>query len=284
MYDIQSIKNYILYLKNSCGLSVTLHPFKKENLIHASELILFNIHDNSYCVYVKTNEAAHAHCVSRQCRVLDRCASGSFCGTCFAGVKEYVYPIRRQGEVIGFVSVSGYRCENAESYIEKTAARFSMSEESLRAVYTSLKPEMPPKDFVDTLMHPLLSMLELAYMNSKEEIMESFMDSIVRYIRRYHKENIGIDDLCAHFSCSRSKISHAFKARFGKSFREYLTELRLSDAEGLLRYSELSVTEIAYSVGFCDSNYFSGVFKRHYGMAPTEYRKVNKEMWYFARF
>ena len=275
MCDIKDIKNYILYLKNTCGLSITLHPFKKENLIHTSDLILFNIHDNSYCVYVKTNEAAHAHCVSRQCRVLDRCASGSFCGVCFAGVKEYVYPIKRKGEVIGFVSVSGYRCEEPESYIVKTASRFSMSQESLRAVYTSLKSDIPPKDFVDTLIMPLLSMLELAYMNSEEEVSESFMDSIVRYIRRYHKENITIDRLCEHFSCSRSKISHAFKGHFRKSFREYLTELRLADAEGLLRYSELSVTEIAYSVGFCDSNYFSGVFKQHYGMAPTEYRRQN---------
>ena len=120
-------------------------------------------------------------------------------------------------------------------------------------------------------------MLELAYLNSKEELKEGFMDRIVRYIRRYHKENITIDRLCEHFCCSRSKISHAFKAYFGKSFREYLTDLRLADAEGLLRYSELSVTEIAYSVGFCDSNYFSGVFKRRYGIAPTEYRKMKRE-------
>ena len=279
MCDVQSIKNYILYLKNTCGLSITLHPFKKENLIHPSELLLFNIHDNSYCVYVKTNEAAHAHCVSRQCRILDRCVEGGYCGTCFAGVREYVYPIKREGEVIGFVSVSGYRCEHPESYIEKTAARFSISAESLRAVYASLKPEMPPKDSVDTLIHPLLSMLSLAYIQNKDsKKSETLMDAVVAYIRRYHKQNITMESLCTHFSCSRSKISHAFKSQLGVGFREYLTELRLTDAAGLLCYSELSVTEIAYSVGFCDSNYFSGVFKRRFGLSPTEYRRAHKEI------
>ena len=59
----------------------------------------------------------------------------------------------------------------------------------------------------------------------------------------------------------------------GKGFREYLTELRLTDAASLLRYSELSVTEIAYSVGFCESNYFSNVFKKQYGISPKDYRK-----------
>lgn len=278
MYSIESIKNYILYLKNNCGLSITLHPLKKENLIYPSELFLFNIHDNSYCVYVKTNEEAHQYCISRQCRVLERCRNGSYCGTCFAGVREFVYPLRRQGEVIGFVSVSGYRCENSESFIARTAARFSMSTEALRAVYGSLKAEMPPKAFVDTLIFPLLSMLELAYAENKEtEKNETLMDAVVAYIRKYHKQNITVEKLCEHFSCSRSRISHAFKSRLGMSFREYLTELRLADAAGLLCYSALSVTEIAYSVGFCDSNYFSGVFKKRFGLAPTEYRKKNRE-------
>ena len=103
------------------------------------------------------------------------------------------------------------------------------------------------------------------------------MDAVVAYIRRYHKQNITMESLCAHFSCSRSKISHAFKSQLGVGFREYLTELRLSDAAGLLCYSDLSITEIAYSVGFCDSNYFSGVFKSRFGLSPTEYRKVNRE-------
>lgn len=273
MYNVKKIKDYILYLKNECGLSVTLHPLKKENLIFPSELITFNIHDNSYCVYVKTCSAAQTHCVAQQCKVLNKCAGGSYTGTCYAGVREYVYPIKDRKEIVGFISVSGYRCDDFKSYLARTAERFSLSLDHLVTAYESLKTPMPEKDSVDTLILPLTAMLELAYIASEALQDESWMDGILRYIKQNHTQNITIEQICERFSCSRSKISHTFKSATGKGFREYLTELRLTDAASLLHYSELSVTEIAYSVGFCDSNYFSNVFKKQYGISPKDYRK-----------
>ena len=45
MYNIQNIKNYILFLKRECGLYITLHPHDNESIITSSELITFNIHN-----------------------------------------------------------------------------------------------------------------------------------------------------------------------------------------------------------------------------------------------
>ena len=273
MTDAKRIKDYILYLKNQCGLSLTLHPTKKENLILPSELIALNIHDNSYCVYVKTSQSAQEHCISRQCRVFEKASEGSYCGTCYAGVREYVYPIENAEEAVGFISVSGYRCDDPRGYLERTAEEFSLPLDRLKDAYSSLKSDMPEKRYVDTLIYPLLAMIKLAYMECEEEKDETFINAIVRYIKQNHTQNITLDHVCKHFGCNRSKVSHSFKSQTGKSFREYLTELRLADAKALLRYSDLSVTEISYSVGFCDSNYFSGVFKKWYGISPKEYRK-----------
>ena len=52
--EIKIIQNYILYLIKDCGLSVSLHPFQDETLISGSTLMNFNIHDNSYCAYIKS--------------------------------------------------------------------------------------------------------------------------------------------------------------------------------------------------------------------------------------
>lgn len=49
--------------------------------------------------------------------------------------------------------------------------------------------------------------------------------------------------------------------------------IRLNAAKSLLSNSHLSITEIAYSAGFTDSNYFSNVFKANTGISPREYRK-----------
>lgn len=273
MNNIKAIKNYILYLKNQCGLSVTLHPIEKENLIINSDLITFNIHDNPYCAYIKTFPLAQQYCVHMQCKVFEKCKDDSYCGTCYAGVREYVYPFKCKDKPIGFISVSGFGDDNPSSYMERTSNKFDIPLSNMQIAYSALKKTTPEKSYIDTLIFPLVSMLELAYINEKEEIDESWLDSVIRYIKQYHTQDLTLEELCKHFNCSRSKLSHAFKTEVGMGFREYITELRLTDAKSLLRYSDLSVINISYSIGFSDSNYFSNVFKKRYGISPTNYRK-----------
>lgn len=278
MCDITDIKNYILFLKRECGLLVTLHPLKKEQLILSSELMTFNIHENPYCIYIKSFPNAHRHCIERQKRIVEKCREGSFCGTCFAGVKEYVYPITNGKEILGFISVSGYRGDNVESYINATAKKYVILQDSLSKAALNLKRDMPSKERIDTLIVPLSNMLELAYIrsegNAKNE--ESLIDSVIRYIKQHHTQSITLEDVCGHFVFSRSHISHMFKTHTGRSFREYLTDIRVEDAKSLLRYSRLSMTEIAFSVGFRDYTYFSNVFKKCVGVSPSAYRKSMK--------
>ena len=137
---------------------------------------------------------------------------------------------------------------------------------------------MPSKSELDTLIIPLCNMLELAYIRSEGEpaLAHGTIEAVIPYIKRHHTEPITLDDICARFLCSRSYISHIFKKNTGKSFREYLTEIRLDDAKMLLTYSALSITEISFSVGFSDSGYFSSVFKKRFGISPASYRKSAK--------
>lgn len=275
MYDVEQIKRYILFLKQQCGLSVTLHPIEQEHLIWPSELVTFNIHENPYCVYVKTFPAAHRHCIERQGKILARCREGAFCGTCYAGVREFVYPIFNGREAMGFISVSGYANDHPESYLSRTAERFGIPIKNLTETYQELKPFPADRERIDTLLIPLCNMLELAYLKSDGDgtAHERAIDRVLRYVKQYHTQSITLEEACKACACSLSQISHCFKRETGKSFREYLTDIRLADACTLLRYSKLGVTEIAYSVGFGDSNYFSSVFRKKYGCAPREYRR-----------
>ena len=275
MYNVENIKNYILFLKRECGLCITLHPHGNESVITSSELITFNIHDNPYCVFVKSIDGMWQHCIEKQGKVNEKCKNGSFCGSCFAGVWEFVYPIKREDEYMGFISVSGYKSDKAESYISRVAREYNISRQKLAVAYSALKGNIPKKEWVDTLILPLCNMLELAYIKNEKNVVsetDSITD-ILQYIKRYHSQSITLDDICEHFECSRSYVSHLFKRSVGKSFREYLTGLRIEDAKSLLKYSNLSVTEIALSVGFGDSTYFSNVFKTNVGISPSAYRK-----------
>ena len=275
MYNVKNIKNYILFLKRECGLYVTLHPHGNETLITSSELITFNIHDNPYCIFIKSIDGMWQHCIDKQERVHTKCKDGSFCGSCFAGVREFVYPIKYGNEYLGFISVSGYKSADPESYIARIATKYGIPKQNLAIGYSSLKSELPEKIWVDTLILPLCNMIELAYIKAEKNtiLQNGPIETVSRYIKRNHAQKITLEDICTHFGYSRSYISHAFKKRVGKSFREYLTEMRLADAESLLRYSNLSVTEIALLVGFSDSTYFSNVFKTKFGISPSSYRK-----------
>ena len=279
MYNTNAIKNYILLLKREFGLYVSLHPFVNESVITLSELISFNIHDNPYCVLVKTSDEAWSHCIARQEKVVARCREGSFCGKCFAGVVEFVYPIKNAQETVGFISVSGYRHPSPSSFLTRVSSEYQLSYESLRESYFSLKDELPQKEWVDSLIAPLCDMLELAYLKSGDEpcTEESLPDKILRYLKRYHTENITVESVAKKFGCSRSYVSHRFKKLYGKSFRELLNEMRIKDAASLLEHSSLSITEIALTVGYSDSAYFCGVFKAAMGLSPSAFRKSRKQ-------
>ncbi len=273
MNDITIIKNYILFLKTCHNLSVTLHPIKPEMLISFSELISFNIHDNSYCVYIKTHSDTYMHCIQTQKKVLDKCTS-PYEGVCYAGVKEFVYPIFDGKEFIGFISVSGYKCDDYKSYIKRISNKYSLNFDILENIYSSLKTP-PPKENIDTLILPLCNLLELAYIKRTQNfnVNETLTQKITRYLKLHHNENITSKDICREFSCSRSYVSTEFNKNIGMGIREYINNLRIEDAKLLLKSSNLSVTEIAFSVGFSDSNYFSNVFKNIVGMSPMKFRK-----------
>ncbi len=271
---IETIKNYITFLITECKLQITIHPWEKEELITLSDLALFNIHHNSYCTLVKTAKNGQKSCICQQKKVFAKSTEGSFCGVCHAGVFEYIYPISDGKSTLGFISVGGYCTPKNEEYILKTSKRFDIDIEQLKGAYNMLK--IPPsKQKIDTLVLPLCNMLELAYIKSNEKTGRESrrIDKILQYIRQHYDTNITIDLLCDRFGCSRSYVSHSFNEVAGKSFKQYLTDLRIRHAKRLVEVTNLTVTEIAFSVGFNDSNYFSTVFLHSVGMSPLAYRK-----------
>ena len=122
----------------------------------------------------------------------------------------------------------------------------------------------------------LRNSLGLNIADGNEDENGDLIDKVKNYININRNSNIKSEDICKYVGCSRSLISHQFKEKTGVGLREYITSLRLEDAKMLLATSDLSVTEVAFAVGFSSSNYFANVFKRDVGMAPGEYRKKNK--------
>ncbi len=90
----------------------------------------------------------------------------------------------------------------------------------------------------------------------------------------YSMENLNMDTLCGELHISSSYFSMVFKKETGKTFHQYLTDLRMDKAMTLLAQGDVRTSEVARSVGIPDPSYFSYVFKKHHGISPSQVRRL----------
>ncbi|MBN2221382.1 MAG: helix-turn-helix transcriptional regulator [Vallitaleaceae bacterium] len=95
----------------------------------------------------------------------------------------------------------------------------------------------------------------------------------LEYLSLHYKEKILLADLSFHFSLSIQHFCRLFKGYTGKTFSDFLSDLRLDHANRLLLETDLPITQIPELVGICNSNYFARIYKRKYGISPSKRRK-----------
>lgn len=83
-------------------------------------------------------------------------------------------------------------------------------------------------------------------------------------------------DAAAYCGLSYNHFSASFKKAVGRSFSDYITLLRLSEAEKLLISTEQSITDIALSCGFSSTSHFISRFKAQKGITPGQLRKKTR--------
>ena len=93
-----------------------------------------------------------------------------------------------------------------------------------------------------------------------------------KFIQQHYGRDISRDEVARAVYRDPSYFSHYFKQKTGKSYMDYLTEVRMKRAIELLRQG-LSVTEISGKVGYYNKRYFSLLFKTYTGYTPADYRK-----------
>lgn len=104
---------------------------------------------------------------------------------------------------------------------------------------------------------------------------------IIRAAKHYIEENymseeVSLNTVSASVNMSPSYFSSVFSKESGKTFVEYLTEVRMEKAKEMLMCSSLKTSEIGYEVGYKDPHYFSYIFKKTQGCSPKEYRQRRK--------
>jgi AraC family transcriptional regulator len=96
------------------------------------------------------------------------------------------------------------------------------------------------------------------------------------YIETHLAQDLCLDELAALVGVSRFHFLRLFKTTVGVTPHVYLSERRMVQAARLLRDSQAPVIEIAAACGFDDPSYFAARFRRHVGVTPMLYRRVER--------
>ncbi|MDF2959124.1 MAG: AraC family transcriptional regulator [Paenibacillus sp.] len=108
---------------------------------------------------------------------------------------------------------------------------------------------------------------------------EQIVQQAIHYLSTQYAEPITIELMAEALGYNRAYLSTLFKKQTGLTPVSFLLKLRIDKARLLLRERlELTVEQIASSVGFQDPLYFSKQFKRLYGVSPTDYRAAMKQL------
>lgn len=96
---------------------------------------------------------------------------------------------------------------------------------------------------------------------------------MLRYIEEHATSSLKVEDVAQHVGLSVSRSVHLFKSSTGKTMIEYALEIRLSAAIERMKYTSMTLEQIAEECGFGSYPYFHRVFKKKYGTAPGAYRR-----------
>lgn len=97
------------------------------------------------------------------------------------------------------------------------------------------------------------------------------------YMQGAFARGITIQEIADFVGLSRSQLYRIFEKRCGQSPKKMLQEMRLEQARLLLKNSELSVEQVALSVGLNSSAQFGAAFREKYGTSPRAYRLGNRD-------
>lgn len=118
---------------------------------------------------------------------------------------------------------------------------------------------------------------ELCQVKATQTQDEKFINNLQEFINKHLSDpELSIEMLSAELGLSRAQLFRKVKAKLGVSPIDLIRQIRMQKAQQMFRRTDLSVSEVAYSVGFSSSSYFSKCYKDYFGVAPKQQLRQDK--------
>ncbi|MCH7413103.1 AraC family transcriptional regulator [Belliella sp. R4-6] len=185
-------------------------------------------------------------------------------GKKFIEVEEFVELQHWIYQTKGCFSING----DAKNAIANKMSFFS-EQKGLNKMLISfeiLKVLMESKDLA--LLNTLIPSIDYTETEGKR------IGQVMSFILAQSQQEIHLQDVAEVANLSKEAFCRFFKARTGKTYTEFLNQVRIHQACELLQESEFPISEIAYQSGFQNLSYFNRVFKKVKGVSPMKFREM----------
>lgn len=268
IFDYEKVRALLHHIYTLSNVSVSL--LDSEGIVQAGA------HNEPYCIYVR-DVLGFKFCLEcdREACISARNSGTSYSYVCHALLNETITPIYVKDEIIAYSFIGQYvdvESEKSDQELLDFAIKNNLDFDKLKKLYGSV----PRLD-----KNKLNSLIYLMDVFTKHMIMEQIIklsnDTVIDSITQYIKDNVASElstaQLCKLFYVSKNKLYSLFKKYHNMTVQKFITTERLSQAEKLLRTTELPISTISEKVGFSDYNNFIRLFKQLYGFPPLHYRK-----------
>lgn len=256
---------------NITGIEIVLYDENRTWIYSYPEAI------SSFCEQVRTSPVLAKKCLECDHMGFDICdkTKKPYLYHCHMNLLEAIAPIIENGIIIGYMMLGQILSKNGVGAAKEKALQAC---DQYMLDREKLLPELEKIKIVDdSFINSAVSMMSMCacylYYN---RIIENKSDvlsyQIKAYIEMHLHEDLTIQKLCDTFFISKSKLYQISQKSFGMGISDYIRRLRLDKAKLLLKKREKSISDIAFSVGFQDANYFTRIFKKYEHMTPKDYK------------
>lgn len=107
---------------------------------------------------------------------------------------------------------------------------------------------------------------------TKDNVTSIHIRKCIEHIYEDLSADLSTKELAELTKLNASYLSKLFKQETGKTIKAYVTAAKMDTAQNLLKYSDLSCSEIATSLGYCSQSAFTYAFRQFTGVTPKKYR------------
>lgn len=178
-----------------------------------------------------------------------------------------------------WIEIKGKLAESIASYIgySKHHPVISLFSNEVQSIFFTMLERKLTHEMDDLEFMSDLFLLIKALRNDHEPISglrSKHLQDAFTYIHNNYMNNISLEDIAKNVGLNAKYLTRVFNTEVSTTPIKYLRDLRIKEAEKLLRETKFSIKEIATRTGFLDPLYFSKAFRQYHNVSPKEYRRL----------